>query len=58
VAARAEAEGWQFRVVGTSSIEHLAAPGWYQPFDVAPLFARVLRSLHARESVTGAHRGA
>lgn len=58
VAERASAEGWQFRVIGTTSIEHVAAPGWYVPFDVAPLFARVLRSLHARESVTSAHRGA
>lgn len=57
LAARAADEGWRFRVVGTSSIDHTAAPDWYSSYDVAELLARVIRGVNTRGSVTRAQRG-
>lgn len=54
LAARAESEGWRFRVVGTSCVEHAGAPSWYLSYDIAPLLGRVIRSINRRDSVTGA----
>lgn len=54
LADRAAREGWRFVVVGTSCVEHAAPPPWYQSFDVAPVLARVIRSVNVRESVTSA----
>jgi ribose-phosphate pyrophosphokinase len=54
LAERAEREGWRFRVVGTSAVEHPAAPSWYESFDIASLLGRVIRSVNMRDSVTGA----
>lgn len=56
VAARAKDEGWTFKVVGTTCVEHHDTPDWYVAFDVAPLLARVIRSINRRDSVTGAQR--
>lgn len=56
VAERAEDEGWRFRVVGTTSIPHQEAPSFYAAYDVAPLLARVIRSVNRRDSVTGAQQ--
>lgn len=48
------AEGWRFRVVGTSSVMHPCPPDWYTTFDIAPLLAEVINSINGRGSVTGA----
>ena len=53
VADRAEGEGWRFRVVGATTIEHPDAPSWFVPFPVEPLMAQVIRMLNRRGSVTG-----
>lgn len=53
----AASEGWRFRVVGTSSIEHRRDAAYYRSFDLAPLLSRVVRSINLRGSVTGAQRG-
>lgn len=55
VAAQAAREGWRFRVVGTSAVHHPAPPPWYTSFDIAPMLARVIRSIHEGDSVTQAH---
>ncbi len=57
LAQRAAAEGWRFKVVGTSSVEHDAAPSWYTSFDLAPLLARAITSMHGGQSVTAVQRG-
>jgi len=54
LAARAQKEGWSFNVVGTSAICHVGTPAWYHEFDIAPLLARVIRSVNRRSSVTRA----
>lgn len=54
LAERAEEEGWRFRVVGTSAVEHTDTPSWYASFDLCELLARVIRSINRRGSVTGA----
>ena len=56
LAARAEAEGWRFRFVGTSSVDWPDAPAWYASFDLAPLLSRAIRSMHGGQSVTAAQR--
>lgn len=56
VAAQAEAEGWRFRVVGTSSVVHTQTPAWYASFDIAPLLAEVIGSINGRRSVTHAQQ--
>lgn len=56
LARQATEEGWRFRVVGTTSIIHGTTPSWYLAYDIAPLLARVLRSVNRRGSVTGAQR--
>ncbi len=52
LAEKAEQEGWRFRVVGTTSIEHTDAPDWYLACDIAELLGRVIRSINSRGSVT------
>ncbi|MED5373633.1 MAG: ribose-phosphate pyrophosphokinase [Myxococcota bacterium] len=52
VHARAVAEGWRFSVVGTSAVQQPLAPPWYRSFDLEPLLARVIRSIHQGGSVT------
>ena len=54
VAGEAEAGGWRFRVVGTSSVLHPQRPDWYVSFDIAPLLAEVIGSINGRRSVTRA----
>ena len=51
--ARAEKEGWQFKVVGTSAVLHPNAPDWYACYEIEPLVARVLEKINSRGSVTG-----
>lgn len=53
---RARREGWRFEVVGTSSIDWAETPSWYRSFDLAPLLARAIGSIHDRRSVTAIQR--
>jgi hypothetical protein len=48
------AEGWRFRVVGSTSVVHPSPPDWFGAFDIAPLLAEVINSINGRGSVTGA----
>ena len=50
---KAEKEGWELRVVGTSVIDHGETPDWYHTFRIEGLVARVLEKINARGSVTG-----
>jgi len=52
---RAQQEGWQFRVVGTSAIEHPNAPSWYHSFNISELTATIIKTINARGSVSGVH---
>jgi len=52
--ARSVAEGWRFRVVGSTSVVHPSPPDWFGAFDIAPLLAEVINSINGRGSVTGA----
>jgi len=52
LADRAAAEGWVFRVVGSSAVPQVDAPAWFQTYRVARLLADVVRSLNERGSVT------
>ncbi len=54
IATRAVAEGWRFRFVGSSSVQHADTPDWYREFALEPLLAKVLRNVNARGSVTRA----
>ena len=54
LAAKAQAEGWRFRFVGTSSVQHADTPDWYLEFPLEPLLGKVLRNVNARGSVTRA----
>jgi ribose-phosphate pyrophosphokinase len=54
LAARAEAEGWRFNFVGSSSVRHVNTPPWYHEFDIHRLLAEVISGINKRSSVTGA----
>jgi ribose-phosphate pyrophosphokinase len=54
LADEAQAGGWRFRVVGSSSIAHAAAPSWFETFPIAPLLGQVIAKINGRGSVTGA----
>lgn len=53
VARRAELEGWQFKLVGTTSIGHSDVPSWYLTFPIQDLLAQVIKKINSRGSVTG-----
>ena len=53
VARRAEAEGWEFRLIGTSSVQHANAPAWYSAVPIEALMAQVITKINSRGSVTG-----
>lgn len=53
ISARAEKEGWKFKMVGTSVIEHKDTPDWYYIFPIESLIAQVLEKINLRGSVTG-----
>ena len=55
---RAESEGWEFNMVGTSVIQHKNTPNWYHTFQIEPLIAQVLEKINSRGSVTGVHNEA
>jgi len=54
LAARAATEGWRFAVVGTDSVQHRDTPEWYHAYQLHGLIAKVIRHIHARESVAHA----
>ncbi|MGC6493892.1 MAG: ribose-phosphate diphosphokinase [Myxococcota bacterium] len=49
--------GTRVRLISSTSIERHDLPVWHQQFDLAPLLARVIRSVNTRGSVTGAQAG-
>ena len=53
-ANRAQAEGWRFRVVGSTSVHHPNAPDWFVPFPISSLLADVIGRINGRGSVTSA----
>jgi len=53
VADRAKAEGWKFRLVGTTSVMHDKAPDWYVSYPIEPLMSQVITKINSRGSVTG-----
>jgi ribose-phosphate pyrophosphokinase len=53
IAERAQKEGWQFELLGTSIVPHAEAPSWYHSFSIEPLLARVITTINSRGSVTG-----
>ena len=55
IRTRAENEGWEFNMVGTSVICHEDTPHWYHTFHIEPLIAQVLEKINSRGSVTGVH---
>ena len=58
IRARAEREGWEFNMVGTSVIRHENTPDWYHTFPIESLIALVLEKINSRGSVTGVQNGA
>ncbi len=58
IRTRAEKEGWEFNMVGTSVICHENTPHWYHTFHIEPLIAQVLEKINSRGSVTGVHNEA
>lgn len=50
---RATGEGWDFKLVGTSSVLHQKVPGWYLHYPIEPLMAQVITKINRRGSVTG-----
>ncbi len=52
VAKRADQEGWEFQLVGTTSIAHETTPPWYHTFPIEELMAMVITKINARGSVT------
>ncbi len=49
----AEKDGWNFQVVGTSTITHDDTPDWYHSFQIEKLLAAILEKINLRGSVTG-----
>ncbi len=46
-------EGWNFQVVGTSTVVHENAPDWYHSFPIEKLLGAILEKINSRGSVTG-----
>jgi ribose-phosphate pyrophosphokinase len=53
VANRAAEEGWEFRLVGTTSVVHDKTPDWYLAYPIEQLLAQVITKINSRGSVTG-----
>ena len=49
------AEGWCFKVIGTSSIYHQNMPEWYISFEIEELMAQIISKINSRGSVKGLH---
>lgn len=55
VESSARSEGWNFNLVGTSTIEHLDAPSWYRCYPIEPLIGTIIQKINSRGSVTRVH---
>ena len=53
VKQRSVDEGWDFQMVGTSSVVHEQTPDWYHSFRIEKLLAAILEKINSRGSVTG-----
>ncbi|MCK6505664.1 ribose-phosphate diphosphokinase [Myxococcota bacterium] len=53
---RAQAEGWRFRLAGTSAVHHVHTPGWYHEYPIEALMSLVIDHINRRGSVTGAQQ--
>lgn len=53
VSDRSKAEGWGFRLVGTTCVIHDKTPDWYLSFPIEELMAQVITKINSRGSVTG-----
>ncbi len=53
VKQRSVDEGWDFQMVGTSSVTHGNTPDWYHSFRIEKLLAAILEKINSRGSVTG-----
>ncbi len=53
VKARSVNEGWNFQMVGTSTVVHENPPDWYHSFRTEKLLAAILEKINSRGSVTG-----
>jgi ribose-phosphate pyrophosphokinase len=52
LADRAGEEGWEFRLVGTSSVMHEKTPDWYLTYPIEFLMSQVITKINSRGSVT------
>lgn len=55
VESTARKEGWNFNLVGTSTIEHINTPDWYHCYPIEPLIGTIIQKINSRGSVTGVH---
>ncbi len=53
VKKRSVKEGWNFQMVGTSSVIHEKAPDWYHSYRIEKLLSAILEKINSRGSVTG-----
>jgi len=53
---RAEAQGFDLQVVGTSSVVHVDTPTWYHSYPLEPLLAQIVRRVNTRGSVRALER--
>jgi ribose-phosphate pyrophosphokinase len=53
IKTKADKEGWDFKMVGTSVIRHENTPEWYHTFQIEDLVSQVLEKINSRGSVTG-----
>ena len=53
VADRAAEDGWEFKLVGTTSVVHEKTPDWYLAFPIELLISQVITKINSRGSVTG-----
>ncbi len=52
VKEKATKEGWDFQVVGTSTVTHDGAPDWYHCYPIEELVSQVVEKINSRGSVT------
>jgi ribose-phosphate pyrophosphokinase len=55
VYATSRKEGWLFRLVGTSTIQHAGMPEWYECYEVEELVGTIIKKINSRGSVTQVH---
>jgi ribose-phosphate pyrophosphokinase len=52
VRQRAESEGWNFELIGTSTVVHDDPPSWYRSFQIERLIATIIEKINSRGSVS------